>query len=220
MPGEDAVRPSAAYRQGRSEEMPHAPIQSLLRSAVVDGQVHTDLRDFNVAHDPVAPHIQQAVIALAGLLQRLLGECFRGAGQERFVVGHGRLFCRYDLAVIHLLHSLFIASFHKAAGLVGVGVAEERIERHSQSEHGGNQENENFGSFLHLTSFQMQGGRLPGLPASAYSFSALGFFLITRSMPPTHRARPHSPMTGKSQLPSPPVWGRSKPRVLMTVNGT
>ena len=55
-----------------------------------------------------------------------------------------------------------------------------------------------------------------------YDYLLVGAFFLrqTMKMANTQSAKADRPKTGNIQLPMPPVWGRSKPRVLMTVKGT
>ena len=69
MPGDHRVGRLAADRQARPVQVPRARGQRRLRGAVVDRQVHRDLRDTNRSHH-----------AAAGIQQRLVFLVLRGCG--------------------------------------------------------------------------------------------------------------------------------------------
>ena len=79
MTGQNTMRTDAADRQGCAEQVPDTLIQRFLGGAVVYGQLHADLRNLDVTHDPVTAHIQKTPVAFLSFRQRFTGECVFGS---------------------------------------------------------------------------------------------------------------------------------------------
>ena len=112
--------------------MPDSPVQRFLRRPMIDGQLHADLRDLDIAHDPVAAHVQKLRIAFLGLRKSLPGKGFPREAQQRLVVGDGLFFLRDQLIGVQLLHRLVVARFHHAAVFLPGDVADKRVQRDAQ----------------------------------------------------------------------------------------
>ena len=60
---DDGVGAAAAHRQAGAFQMTCRHLQHAIAGAVVDGQLHTDLFNGDVAHNAGAGHIQRGVVA-------------------------------------------------------------------------------------------------------------------------------------------------------------
>ena len=80
---DDAVGTCPAHRQGGALHMAQRHLQYSLAGAVVDGQVHAQVRDFQRRHDAGARHVQQAVVDGAGLIRHV--EAVAGLREGRVV---------------------------------------------------------------------------------------------------------------------------------------
>ena len=88
MPGKNAVGAGSAYRQGATQQMPHAFAQGTVPGSVIDGQVDIDFRDFNIAHDSVPGEVENGIIFFRRRLQGFLGisSLCCGSGKKRLVI--------------------------------------------------------------------------------------------------------------------------------------
>ena len=59
----DRVGALATHRQAGALQVACGDLQHAIAGAVVDGQLHADLGDRDVAHDPGAGHVQRAFVA-------------------------------------------------------------------------------------------------------------------------------------------------------------
>ena len=86
----DRVGAGTAHRQAGAFQMAGRHLQHAVAGAVVDGQLHADLGDRDVAHDSGSGHIQRAFVAgePVGEIQSVrVGGDLRVEGICRFKVG-------------------------------------------------------------------------------------------------------------------------------------
>ena len=161
MPGDDGMRSLTADRERRTEKMTEAAIQRAFLGAVIDGQFQTQNRDFKIAHDPVAPDIQEMIVALGSFLQSILGVGLFGHAEKRSVVILSVSPCADLLGIIHLLHSFGVLGFDDAPVGFGNKITYEGIERYTHGDDGKCSTDHNFRSFSHFLSIRVAGRHLP-----------------------------------------------------------
>ena len=88
--------------------MPHATVQHFRLCAVVDGQIHLDFGNFNIAHNAASGNVQLAIVILGGRHEGFLAVSIRCTRGDCQVVSNGSLFCLLQNGIICLLDKLLI----------------------------------------------------------------------------------------------------------------
>ena len=152
MTGQDAMRTDAADRQGCAEQVSDALIQRFLGGAVVYGQLHADLRNLDVAHDPVAAYIQKTPVALLGFRQRFTGKRVFGSALQGSVVQDSLFLLCDQFHGVQLFHGLIVTGLDNAPVLFANDIAHKRIQRDAQCQDNANSKDQDFYSSVHSTS--------------------------------------------------------------------
>ena len=106
--GENGVGVFAAYWQRASQQVPYTTVQYLRVCAVVDGQIHLDFGNFNIAHNAASGNVQLAIVILGGRHEGFLAVSIRCTRGDCQVVSNGSLFCLLQNGIICLLDKLLI----------------------------------------------------------------------------------------------------------------
>ena len=136
MGGEDTVGTLSTHRQGCAQQMPDAHIQGFGLRAMIDGQIHPDHRDLNIAHDPIPCHVEQAVIVLSGLTDRFLGKgvAALGTGNQGGIIGGSSCPGLQQLGVIDLVYDLLILGMDLGLMPLVIPIADQRVQGDAQGQ--------------------------------------------------------------------------------------
>ena len=136
MGGEDAVGTLSANRQGCAQQMSNTHIQRFGLRSVIDGQIHPDHGDLNVAHDPIPCHVEQAVIVLSGLTDRLLGKgvAALGTGNQCGIIGGSSCSGLQQLGIIDLIYDLLILGMDLGLVPLVIPIADQRVQGDAQGQ--------------------------------------------------------------------------------------
>ena len=105
MAGKHAVGAHAAHRQRGTRNVPHGDLQHRFVRAMINGQHAVQRRNFNIAHDPCAGDVQQALVSGHFIIAEHEAVFF----PHQQVIVRARLL--YELlrgAVVHLRHAFSI----------------------------------------------------------------------------------------------------------------